>query len=139
MRIYRPSILSYFIIAFLLTGCSAKPKLLPNPHLIAVGKGQSEKDIQECIELADAYSDNSAVYKEAAIETTKGAVIGSAAGAVGGAIAGSVGRGTAIGAASGAVAALLNELFTIGEKDPTYRQFAEYCLSKKGYEVGGWR
>ena len=121
-----------------LTACSATPKLYPNAHLIAVGKGQSEKDVNECLELADQYTDNSAAYREAAINTAKGTVAGTAAGAVGGAIAHEAGRGTAIGAATGAVGALVIELFKLGETDPSYKSFTEYCLSKKGYEVVGW-
>lgn len=130
---------NFFLLAlFLLAGCSSKPKLFPNDHLISTGEEQTRKDIDECLQLADTYADNSQAYKDAALNTTKGAVIGSAAGAVGGAIAHQAGRGTAIGAASGAVAALLSELFKLGETSPTYKSFAEYCLQKKGYQVAGW-
>lgn len=122
-----------------LSACSTKPKLLPNDHLIKVGKLQSEADVQECLDLADSYASDSKRWQEVAGETAKSAVIGSAAGAVGGAIVHNAGRGVAVGAATAAVATLLYELTSLGESDPTYKRFVEFCLDKKGYDVAGWR
>ncbi|MCO6430657.1 MAG: hypothetical protein J5J00_07325 [Deltaproteobacteria bacterium] len=136
----RPTPAGFLLLMFLLSlaACSTRPKLLPNDQLLRTKKEVVDADVNECLELAETYSGDPDKWKEVAGTTAKSAVIGSAAGAVGGAIAGSAGRGTAIGAASAAVAALLHELYSLGEHDPSYRQFAEYCLTKKGYEVAGW-
>ena len=123
------------ILATILSSCSYQPKLLPNDHLLQVGKDQSQKDITECLELAKLYGQDAEKWQEVAKQTAKGSVIGAAAGAVGGAIVHSAGRGVAIGAASGAVAALVNELFKLGEGDPTEQRFTDYCLEKRGYAV----
>ena len=121
-----------------LAACTVKPKLLPNATLIANGPGKADQDIEYCIDLADTYSGSPGKWQEGLQNTAKASVIGSAAGAVGGAIVHSAGQGTAIGAASAAVASILNELYSIGEPNPTYKRFVEYCLTKMGYEVAGW-
>lgn len=126
-------------LSILTAGCSTSPKLLPNDHLLKVGKEQSDKDIQDCLTLADTYSSDPTRWKEIAGSTAKAAVIGSAAGAVGGAIVNNAGRGTAIGAATAAVTALLYELSALGDADPSYKSFVEYCLKKRGYETSNWR
>ena len=131
--------LTLFALPMCLIACSSRPKLLPNDVVLKSSKAQVDKDIDECLELADTYADDYDKLKTTVENTAKASVAGAAAGAVGGAIVGNAGRGTAVGAASAAVFALLNELYTLGDKDPTYQRFAEYCLIKRGYEIAGWK
>jgi hypothetical protein len=134
MKKILPLVLSMFIF-----GCSTRPKLLPNDQLLSAGKTQSEKDVNECLALADTYAKDSAKWKDVAGNTAKAGVLGAAGGAVGGAIVHNAGKGVAVGSASAAVVSLLNDLISSGESDPTYKNFADYCLRKKGYEVAGWQ
>ena len=126
--------LSFFIIC----ACSARPKLLPNDALLNTDRAVVDSDVDYCMELADSYSGNRSKWRSGIGNTAKAATIGTAAGAVGGAIVHSAGKGAAVGAAGAAVASILNELYSIGEPDPTYKRFVEFCLTKKGYQVGGW-
>lgn len=130
------TLLPIFPLLLALAACSYHPEILPNDHLMSVSKEQSEKDIKECTELADTYDRDSEEWKRVAKTTAVGAVAGTAAGAVGGAIVSNAGRGAGIGAATGAVAAIVTELFRLGESDPSEKRFIDYCLEKRGYRVG---
>jgi hypothetical protein len=123
-----------------ITACSTKksPNFYPNDKLREVSVETTKEDTKECMALADDYVKSPEKYKEVAGSTAKAGVIGSAAGAVGGAIVGNAGRGTAVGAASGAVVALLQGLWKIGDRDPSYERFVEHCLQEKGYKIYGW-
>lgn len=124
---------------------SQRPVLSTNAHLMRVGSGVGERDIDECIARAEAAapeggeSSNQNVVAGAA---TSG-VVGAAAGGAGGAVVGDAARGAAAGAVGGAVAsltsALLQGLFRSKQPDRSYRQFVDRCLREKGYEPVGWK
>jgi len=123
----------------LISGCTVKPALYPNEHLIDVGKEQADKDIRACMALAEKYEVNADQGKTLAKDTAIGAGGGAVAGAVGGAISGNVGTGIATGAASGAALGLFYGLFKTAEPSPAYKNFVNKCLKEKGYEVVGWK
>jgi hypothetical protein len=125
-----------------LTGCSAssKPILYPNSHLESQSKAQVDADIKYCMDLADSYVKDPSKYQELAKTGLTAGAIGAGAGALGGVIMGSnVGRSVGAGAAVGAVVAVAHDLISKGDHSPNYESFANHCLSKKGYEVTGWK
>lgn len=131
-----------FVIVFVMAGCaSTRPVLYPNEHFKAAGTKAAERDIDDCMrlaELAGADSSGSGVG-EGAARTAGGAAIGAASGAVGGAIVGAAGSGSAIGAASGATASLLYWLFgNRTERSPAFENYVNQCLQERGYQPVGW-
>jgi outer membrane lipoprotein SlyB len=123
-----------------LTGCAAtqRPVLYPNPHLKSVGDTNAQRDIDQCMQLAD----DSGVAKsnnQVARRGTEGAAVGAAAGGVGTLIrGGSVGGGAAAGAAIGGAAGAVHGAFQ-NDTNPTYRNFVQRCLRERGYDVIGWQ
>ncbi|MGZ4958384.1 MAG: glycine zipper family protein [Methylomonas sp.] len=132
---------SFILLCVTLGGCaSTTPILYPNPHFQSVGKATAQRDIDACMELAEAAGADSGTSSagEAATSTAGGAAIGAASGAVGGAIVGAAGSGSAIGAASGATAGLLHWLFSKPEHHPAFVNFVNQCLQDRGYQPVGW-
>ena len=66
------------LFALILVGCGAsqKPVLYPNNHLKTVGNVQAQRDIDECMQTAEAY-----VKKNQESKVAEGAVKGGAVGA----------------------------------------------------------
>jgi len=120
------------------SGCSKKPVLYPNDHLLNVGKEQADTDIRKCMEMAEEYGVKPQQGEKVAKSTAVGAGGGAVAGAVGGAISGNLGTGVAAGAASGAAVGLFYGLFQAAEPSGLYKNFVNRCLSEKGYEPVGW-
>lgn len=124
----------------LVVGCATnqKPVLYPNTHLKNVGDATAQRDIHECIELAE----NSGVSKssnQVLKGGAQGAAVGGAAAAVGTVIrGGSVGEGAAIGAAIGGTAGAVRGAFR-NDVNPTYKNFVQRCLHDRGYDVIGWQ
>lgn len=124
----------------LAAGCatSQKPVLYPNAHLKNVGDAAAQRDIHECIEMAE----NSGVSKssnQVVKRGTEGAAVGGAAAAVGTLIrGGSVIEGAAAGAAIGGTAGAVHGAFR-NDVNPTYRNFVQRCLRDRGYDVIGWQ
>src|SRR5918992_4657056 len=84
---------------------SHRPSLYSNEHLMRVGASVAERDIDQCIQRAEAASEGRENLAEnAAVSTAGGAAIGAAAGGAGGAVVGQAGQGAAIGAASSGAA-----------------------------------
>ena len=124
--------------ALLLAACvTQRPVLYPNAHLNSVGKITAQQDIDQCMQLADDYT-NTSLEKRIAKSTAGGATVGGAAGAATGGVWGSPGRGAAAGAAGGAAAAMTRSILSSGDPQPVYRRFVEKCLQDKGYEPIGW-
>jgi len=122
----------------LAAGCSARrPVLYPNETLQKSGPTGADRDIAECMHLADGYVKSSR-GREVARDAAIGGGTGAAAGAVGGAIYGSAGRGAAAGAATGVTAGLLSGLFRSSGPSPVYQNFVNTCLGDRGYRVIGW-
>jgi outer membrane lipoprotein SlyB len=121
-------------------GCATtqKPVLYPNAHLKNVGDATAQRDIGECMQLAEnsgvAKSGNQVVKRGA-----EGAAVGGAAAAVGTLIrGGSVAEGAAVGAAVGGTAGAVHGAFR-NDTSPTYRNFVQRCLRDRGYDVIGWQ
>jgi hypothetical protein len=131
-----------FIAVLAMAGCaSTRPILYPNEQYKAAGKEAAERDIESCIELAEAAGADSAGSDvgQGAARTAGGAAVGAASGAVGGAIVGAAGSGSAIGAASGATASLLYWLFGgKSERSPAFENYVNQCLQERGYQPVGW-
>jgi len=129
------------IITLALEGCaSTRPILYPNQHFNTVGSKAADRDIESCMNLAEAAGADSGGSDagRAATNTVGGAAIGAASGAVGGAVVGAAGSGSAIGAASGATAGLLRWIFSEPERSPAYENFVNRCLQERGYQPVGW-
>lgn len=124
----------------LVAGCATttKPVLYPNAHLKNVGDATAQRDIHECIELAED-SGVSKSNNQVARSGAQGAAVGGAAAAVGTLIrGGSVIQGAAAGAAVGGTAGAVHGAFR-NDVNPTYRNFVQRCLHDRGYDVIGWQ
>jgi outer membrane lipoprotein SlyB len=131
----------WVILYLLLAGCaSTTPVLYPNEHLQTVGKEAAQRDIDACMEQAEAagVEPGRSSAGQAAANTAVGGAVGAASGAVGGAIGGSAGTGSAIGAASGAMAGILHWLFSKPQHNPAFENFVNQCLKDLGYHPVGW-
>ena len=140
--------LSTALTTALLVGLSAcashRPVLSSNEHLMRVGSGVAERDIDECMRRAQAASEGRENLAEsAAVNTAGSAAIGAAAGGAGGAVVGQAGQGAAIGAASSAAASLmyslLRGLFASNPTAPSHRGLVDRCLRDKGYDPVEWK
>ncbi|MBV8187487.1 MAG: cell envelope biogenesis protein OmpA [Alphaproteobacteria bacterium] len=123
-----------------LGGCasSERPVLYPNAHLQSVGDAVAQRDIDQCLQLADNSGlprANNQVLRHGAEGTAVGAAAGSAGSLVSG---GNVGAGAVTGAAIGAAAGAVHGAFR-NDANPTYRNFAQHCLQDRGYDVIGWQ
>ena len=126
-------------VLLLAAGCSARrPVLYPNETLQKAGPGAADRDIAECMQLADGYVKSGGRTAEVARDAAVGGGTGAAAGAAGGAIYGNPGQGAAAGAAAGVTAGLLHGLFKESGPSPIYQNFVNTCLSDRGYRVIGW-
>ena len=135
----RRGITVVLILAFV--GCaSPRPVLYPNAHLEEVGEEASQREIEVCLELADAADLDSNQAAEAAKRTAGGAAVGTATGAVGGAISGGgAGRGALIGLGVGSVAGFFSWMFGSKKREPVYVNYVNLCLSDRGYQTLGWK
>ena len=115
-----------------------RPVFYPNAHLKNVGDATAQRDIDQCMQLANdagvSKSSNQVVKRG-----TEGAAVGAAAAGVGTLIhGGSVGQGAAAGAAVGGAAGAVHGAFH-NDANPTYRNFVQRCLRERGYDVIGWQ
>jgi outer membrane lipoprotein SlyB len=127
-------------VMLLVAGCATtqKPVLYPNSHLNNVGDAAAQRDIDDCMRLADnagvSKSNNQVLNRGA-----EGAAVGGAAAAVGTLIrGGSVVEGAAVGAAVGGTAGAVHGAFQ-NNANPTYRNYVQRCLRDRGYDVIGWQ
>ncbi len=127
-------------VMLLMAGCATtqKPVLYPNSHLNNVGDAAAQRDIDDCMRLADnagvSKSNNQVLNRGA-----EGAAVGGAAAAVGTLIrGGSVVEGAAVGAAVGGTAGAVHGAFQ-NNANPTYRNYVQRCLRDRGYDVIGWQ
>ena len=133
-----PSFLAALVIC-LTVGCAKQPVLYPNDHYATVGAAASERDVEECIALAEAADLDTNQALEAGKRTAGGAVVGGASGAVAGVISGRSGFGAAVGAATGAVGGFFSWLFGSAEPHPVYVRYVDTCLAERGYRTIGWK
>jgi outer membrane lipoprotein SlyB len=127
-------------LLIVLPACAShRPSLYSNEHLMRVGSSVAEREIDQCIQQAEAASEGRENLAEsAAVSTAGSAAIGAAAGGAGGAVVGQAGQGAAIGAASSAAASLMYSLlrgvFGSDQPAPSHRGLVDRCLREKGYE-----
>ena len=135
----------YFVYAMtalaLAAGCAAtsqRPVLYPNAHFKSVGDAAAQRDIDECIRMAE----NAGAPKsgnQVAKSGVQGAAVGGVAAAVGTLIrGGSVAEGAAAGAAVGGAAGAVHGAFQT-DGNSTYRNFVQRCMQERGYDVIGWQ
>jgi len=128
-------------LVLMVAGCaSQRPVLYPNAKLQRVGNEVAQRDIDECMRLAEDYGVSHGGGEQAARRAGEGAAVGGAAGAAAGAIGGrnvgdSAARGAAIGGAAGAARGATRSDRPSGP----YRGFVQRCLRERGYDVIGWQ
>jgi outer membrane lipoprotein SlyB len=141
----RLTLLSF--LAALLAACATpRPVLYPNAKLERVGREEAQREIDECLALAerDVGGDDGRAggrfAKRTAARTATGAATGAAVGA---AVGRSAARGAAGGAAGAAthtvVGAILHPRRVRGGPDPVFQRYVNRCLHDRGYDVIGWR
>ncbi|OOP55774.1 MAG: hypothetical protein AYP45_12805 [Candidatus Brocadia carolinensis] len=127
-------------VLFVTNSCATKkPVLYPNEYFNKIGREASDKDVDDCTQLAKSHVGKYGREKRIAGQTAMGAAVGAATGAAAGAVRGNAGMGAATGAAAGAAGSLIFSLFKARDPDPLLKQYIEKCLSEKGYEVIGWK
>ncbi len=126
--------------AGLLAGCAPmRPMLYPNDKLQHSGQAEAQRDIDECIALAQQSGAGRDAAGTVAERTATGALVGAAGGLGVGVVTGNVGRGMATGAAGGASVGLVSGLLGSTQMDPVMRRWVEACLQERGYRVVGWQ
>lgn len=130
-----------WILVLMIAGCATqRPVLYPNAKLKRVGNEVAQRDIDDCIRLAEDYGVSTGRGDKVARGAGGGAAVGGATGAVAGAIGGrnvvdSAARGAAVGAAAGGTAAAVRS----DRPGEAYRGFVQRCLRERGYDVIGWQ
>ena len=121
-------------------GCATqRPVLYPNAKFKQVGPEVAQKDIDECISMAESHGITHESGGNVARSGATGAVIGGAAGAGAGAVRGNVGHDAGVGAAAGAAAGVARGAIRSGEPGSVYKGFVQRCLRERGYDVIGWK
>jgi outer membrane lipoprotein SlyB len=131
---------TWAVIAAALAGCATqRPVLYPNAKYNQAGPEVAQRDIDDCIRLAEQHGVSPSGGEKVAGGGAGGAVVGGAAGAAGGAVRGNVGQGAAVGAAAGAAAGAARGAIRSGEPGSVYKGFVQRCLRERGYDVIGWK
>lgn len=141
MRLH-PHVVSVTVGAmlFALSGCATqRPVLYPNAKYNQVGPEVAQRDIDDCIRLAEQHGVSPSGGEKVARRGAEGAAVGGAAGAAAGAVRGDVGRGAGVGAAAGAAAGATRGAIHSGEPGAVYKGFVQRCLRERGYDVIGWK
>jgi len=141
MRLH-PHVISVAIGAmlFALSGCATqRPVLYPNAKYNQAGPEVAQRDVDDCIRLAEQHGITHGGGEKVARRGAEGAAVGGAAGAAAGAVRGDVGRGAGVGAAAGAAAGATRGAIHSGEPGGVYKGFVQRCLREKGYDVIGWK
>ena len=133
-------IFSCLALTLMMAGCATqRPVLYPNAKLQRVGNEVAQRDIDNCIQLAEDYGVSAGRGDRVVRGGGAGAAVGGATGAVAGAIGGrnvgdSAARGAAVGATAGAVSGAVQD-----RPREAYRGFVQRCLRERGYDVIGWQ
>ena len=134
---------SFFVVLLPVSiGCAATGTREPVvfPGSTNASAAQMRADRSECMAMASEYDSDRAGYSDTVKSGAIGAGVGAGTGALAGVITkGKVGRATAAGAAVGGVLGVLKGLYDRNQTtNPSYEQFVEHCLERKGYEIAGW-
>jgi outer membrane lipoprotein SlyB len=111
-------------------GCAKRPVLYPNEQYEQSGQEIAERNVSECLALAENAGLETNQAAEAGKRTAGGAVVGTATGA---------GIGALIGLTSGAIAGLFSWIFGSSEPDDVFVRYVDRCLADRGYESIGWK
>ena len=125
--------------ALLCAGCTKKPVLYPDMTLQRRGENLAERDIDQCMDWAEASGAAAGRSGRVAGQTAESAATGAAVGGAAGAVRGHAGAGAAAGAAGAAAGGLVRGLIRWREPDPLEKRFVEQCLRERGYQPIGWR
>lgn len=127
----------------LLAGCAtvSQPVLYPNAKFKQVGEAAAQRDVDDCIALAERAGASSNTGAGARSGLLQGAAIGGAAAAVGSLIGGgrfieNAAAGAAIGGAAGAAGGAVQG--SQGNAS-AYNSYVGRCLAERGYDVMGWK
>ena len=125
---------------FALSGCATqRPVLYRNAKYDRVGPEIAQRDVDDCIRLAEQHGVTHNGGEKVVRSGAEGAAVGGAGGAAAGAVRGNVGESAAVGAAFGAAAAATRGAIHSGEPGSVYKGFVQRCLRERGYDVIGWK
>ncbi len=130
-----------WVLVLIVAGCATqRPVLYPNTKLKRVGNEVAQRDIDDCLRLAEQYGVSPGRGDKVARGAGGGAAVGGATGAVAGAIGGrNVGDAAAAGAAIGGTAGAVRGAVRSDRPSEAYRGFVQRCLGERGYDVIGWQ
>ena len=135
-----PARLVAIAVGLALAGCATqRPVLYPNAKYNQVGPEIAQRDVDDCIRLAEQHGISHSGGEKVVRSGAEGAAVGGAGGAAAGAVRGHAGESAAVGAAFGAAAATTRGAIHSGEPGSVYRGFVQRCLREKGYDVIGWK
>ncbi len=129
------------LLAVAIAGCATqRPVLYPNAKLKRVGNEAAQRDVDDCMRMAEQYGVAPGGGDKVARRAGEGAAVGGATGAVAGAIGGrNVGDAAAAGAAIGGTAGAVRGAVRSDRPSEAYRGFVQRCLRERGYDVIGWQ
>jgi len=110
----------------------------PNAHLERVGVATGQRNIDECMQKAEAHGVGRNKDGQVGQKAAKGAVIGGVGSAAWGLVRGDAGERALAGAAAGAATGAAAGSFESAKLNPTFQRFVERCLRERGYDVIGW-
>jgi len=130
-----------WVLVLIVAGCATqRPVLYPNTKLKRVGNEVAQREIDDCMRLAEQYGVSPGRGDKVARGAGGGAAVGGATGAVAGAIGGrNVGDAAAAGAAIGGTAGAVRGAVRSDRPSEPYRGFVQRCLRERGYDVIGWQ
>lgn len=139
-RLRRTLLAATLALVVPLAGCAAqRPVLYPNAKLQSVDAAQAQRDVDECIALAEQAGASGNRAAQVAETTATAGAIGAAGGAAAGAVRGRAGRGAAAGAAGGAAGGFVAGMIRSQKLDPVTKRWVEACLQERGYRTVGWK
>jgi len=126
----------------LMAGCGSsakRPVLYPNHHLKQVGQAQAQRDVDQCIALADRHDVSRTRDGEVGGKAASGALIGGASAGAWGLVRGDAGERALAGAVAGGTAGAVKGGVDSRRLSPIFQRFVQQCLSDRGYQVIGWQ
>ncbi len=127
---------------FLLGGCGSsvkRPVLYPNYQLQQVGQAQAQRDIDQCMALADSHEVSRTRDGEVGTKAASGALIGGASAGAWGLVRGDAGERALAGAVAGGTAGAVKGGVDSRRMSPIFQRFVRQCLQDRGYQVIGWQ
>ena len=142
---FKPRVPPLFVCSLALTivlaGCTGnevRPVFYPNAHSEAQGQAQRERDINDCMSLAEQVGIGRNRDGEVGKKAAGGALVGGIASGAWGLVRGDAGERALAGALAGGAAGGVKGGIDSTRLNPTFKRFVERCLGDRGYEVIGW-